>query len=884
MLTMLISISAIGYLVFSSWFSSAKQTAKNIETVMDEEVYTKIDSFLDVAKQINQSNSKIIANQILDLADANQRDRFFAGVLSSSNDAMYSFSYGTKNGEYYGARRNENKAIEIMRNNADTDGNSWYYSLNEDLTAGQLAVQAGEFDPRSRAWYKSAVEAEETIFSPIYKHFIMDDLAISLASPIYKKDGNLQGVLGTHMLLTDIGGYLKDAVQKHKGYAVIFEKDSKELIANSMGNDNFTVLQDHSLERYDINEMQNSDIKGAYKQYRKDLEANFSYQGEKEKYYISIEEIDVLGLDWLVLSAIPEGLLMAPVFESMRFAIGLAAILLLLSFIIYIIITREFFKPVETLLQASNAMSSGDLTKRVEIIRNDEIGMISRTFNNVADEMQTLVQDLEATVKERTEKLHNVNEELEEKGDQLRLILDSTAEAIYGIDVRGNCTFCNRSGIKILGYNHQSELLGKNMHEQIHHSHANGEPLPEVECKIFHTLTTRKGIHVEDEVFWKPNGTFFSVAYSSYPQIRDQEIIGAVITFTDITERKQKEEEMQYLICHDALTGLKNRRCFEDNRDKIDIEENLPLSVIFADINGLKMTNDIFGHAVGDKLIQKSAEILKQACRENDYIARMGGDEFTILLPKTNKKSAMEILECIKDEFADARLAAVKCSISLGVDTKINPDQPLNEIIANAENEMYKDKTMNRKTINQSIISTIVETLHTRSPVEMQHSIAVREFCLEVGEAMGLAETEINKLSRTGYLHDIGKIVLDEDILSKDSLTAEEMEEMKQHPVVGYRILNLFDDTLDLAEYVYNHHERWDGKGYPKGLKGEQIPLISRIISIVETYDRVLNRGELPLQERRQKALEVIKKGIGNQFDPEIAKLFVRIKEENKKV
>lgn len=100
---------------------------------------------------------------------------------------------------------------------------------------------------------------------------------------------------------------------------------------------------------------------------------------------------------------------------------------------------------------------------------------------------------------------------------------------------------------------------------------------------------------------------------------------------------------------------------------------------------------------------------------------------------------------------------------------------------------------------------------------------------------------------------------------------------MQQHSAVGYRILSLFDDTLDLAEYVYGHHERWDGRGYPRGLKGEQIPLLSRIITVVEAYDRVLNRGEFPLKDQKLAALDVIEKGAGTQFDPQIAELFVQM-------
>lgn len=194
---MVISIGSIGYLVFTSWFSSAKQTTESIAAEMNEHIYNQIYSYLHVPEQINESNHKIIANGILDLSQEDLRDKFFVGVLGSYEDEIYSFSYGTINGEYYGARRNENGEIQIMKSNATTGGNSWYYSVNDDLTAGDLAVQAGPFDPRTRAWYKAAVAAEGPVFSPIYKHFVMDDLTISYACPVYSKEGTLQGVLGT---------------------------------------------------------------------------------------------------------------------------------------------------------------------------------------------------------------------------------------------------------------------------------------------------------------------------------------------------------------------------------------------------------------------------------------------------------------------------------------------------------------------------------------------------------------------------------------------------------------------------------------------------------------------------------------------------------------
>ena len=878
-ISLFISVACYGALIFTNWVSSAKNTTAHMAADINEEIYNRIDTFIQVPYHMNEVNHKVIENGMLDWSDEKQRDRYFVGVLEAQSNSIYSFSYGTANGEYYGARRNENGVVEIMRNNAVTGGNSWYYSVNEDLTAGDLVVQTGQFDPRTRAWYKAAVEAGGPVFSPLYKHFVMDDLSVSAAWPVYNESGNLDGVLGTHMLLSDIGSFLNDAVEEHNGIAIIIEKESNYLVANSMDVANFAFLQDGTLERYALEDINNTDIQNAYEQYKTNSATEMIYKGENDNFFINTREIHMNGIDWVVISAIPQSIFMTDVMNSIRWAALIATLSMLLSALICNLFMSKYLKPIKSLLQVSDELSSGNLSKRVDIIRNDEIGRISNSFNKVADKMQSLIENLELNVQERTRELHKVNFQLEASKDDLQLILNTAAEGIYGIDLKGNCTFCNKSCIEILGYNDQTELLEKNMHQLIHHTHRDGTPYSTEECKIYNAIIKGQGSHVEDEVFWRADGTSFDVEYYSYPQIKNGEITGAVVTFMDISERKQKEAEVQYLNCYDTLTGLHNRRCFEDNRAKIDNRDNLPLSVIFADINGLKMTNDIFGHTAGDKLIKKSSEILQQVCRQNDVVARIGGDEFIILLPNTTRENAENILDRIKSGFVDARVEAIKCSIALGLDTKRSPDQLLDEIMANAENAMYMDKTMNRKSINKEIIGTIIETLHTRNPKEKQHSVDVSELCSKLGTALHLSDTEVSKLSRAGYLHDIGKIVLDEAVLNKESLSPEELEKMQQHSVVGYRILNLFDDTLDLAEYVYGHHERWDGAGYPRGLKGEQIPLLSRIITVVETYDRVLNRGELSLDERKLAALDVIKNGAGTQFDPQIAELFIRIME-----
>lgn len=490
--------------------------------------------------------------------------------------------------------------------------------------------------------------------------------------------------------------------------------------------------------------------------------------------------------------------------------------------------------------------------------------------------LMLMLISFEKSRKEAWDTLRTTNLQLKNNQDELRLILDSAAEAIYGIDLNGNCTFCNRSCIQMLGYDDQTQLLGKNMHRQIHHTCREGAKFPVDKCRIYNAFVKGERTHVDDEIFWRADGSFFEVEYYSFPQISNGKVIGAVVTFRDISERKQREAEIKYLSCYDVLTGLHNRRCFEENREKIDNADNLPLSVIFADINGLKMTNDIFGHSAGDNLIKVSSEILRQVCRQGDVAARVGGDEFIILLPKTTQEDANKILCRIKSKFEHASVEAIKCSISLGLDTKLRAEQSLDEIMANAENAMYKDKTINRKAVNTDMIDTIINTLHKRTRREKQHSVNVAELCLNIGLALKLPETEISKLQRAGYLHDIGKIILEPGLVDKDILTDEEQLKMQQHSVVGYRILSLFDYTLDLAEYIYGHHERWDGKGYPRGLKAEEIPLISRIITVAETYERILNSKQISLQTRQITAIEKIKEGSGTFFDPNIVNVLVK--------
>lgn len=490
-------------------------------------------------------------------------------------------------------------------------------------------------------------------------------------------------------------------------------------------------------------------------------------------------------------------------------------------------------------------------------------------------------QETAAAVLQKNNELEDANRSLNESREQLRLILDSTAEAIFGVDMQLRCTFCNTSAVEMLGLKSAEELLGKDMHELIHYKNRNGEPLPKTECSFMRTCVDGIAIHADDEVFWRPNGTSFEVAYNSYPQYKNGELVGAVVTFVDNTLKKIHEQQIEYFSSHDSLTGLLNRSYFETILKKTDTKSNLPISIIMGDLNGLKLTNDIFGHSAGDELLIKVAENLKKICRNEDLIGRWGGDEFVVLLPRTKREDAKAIMSRIKDVLLKEKVNAIRCSMSLGCDTKTDPDQSLDLVMKNAESEMYKEKVMTRNKVSADMINALIMFLYGKSQREERHSSSVSELCKEIGEALALPDTEVAQLRSAGFLHDIGKIGIDASVVLKNEETYTETEESEYrlHPVIGYRILNLFDNTLNLAESVYSHHERWDGTGFPRGLKGREIPLNARIIAVAGRYDTLLNDSPDGVKDSDQ-VLEELQKEAGTRLDPHIVDVFIKMMKE----
>ncbi|BBE52202.1 putative diguanylate cyclase YegE [Ferriphaselus amnicola] len=309
---------------------------------------------------------------------------------------------------------------------------------------------------------------------------------------------------------------------------------------------------------------------------------------------------------------------------------------------------------------------------------------------------------------------------LQESHQKMHSLLNSMAEGAYGVDMNGNCTFVNRSFLRILGYGHADEIIGKHVHELIHHSHPDGTVYPASECKMYNAFLHGQEIHVSDEVFWNKNGIAIPVEYRSQPIISNGIMLGAVATFVDITNRKLAEDQIRNLAFYDALTLLPNRRLLYDRLTHAMAASKRSghyCALMFLDLDNFKPLNDTYGHVVGDSLLVEVAHRINGCVREIDTVARFGGDEFVVMINEldVNKsESAVHagiIAENIRLALAKPYLLKNKrlgnaeslvvhqCTSSVGVVLFIGHEQHPDDILKGADNAMYKAKELGRNQI-----------------------------------------------------------------------------------------------------------------------------------------------------------------------------------------
>ena len=463
----------------------------------------------------------------------------------------------------------------------------------------------------------------------------------------------------------------------------------------------------------------------------------------------------------------------------------------------------------------------------------------------------------------------NWEEQLRKSQEQFKALAEHSEDVIMRFDREHRHLYVNPAVEKLTGIPSE-EFIGKTHQEM-------GFPRDLVQLwdgTIEKVFVTAKPLHVE---FQLPGGSWMD--WLLMPELSEKgEAVGVITSARNITERKLGEERIREIGFCDVLTGLRNRRYLEEKMEELDTPEALPLAVIMADSNGLKLVNDTYGHAVGDEMLRAIGEILQEVCAEKGVLARWGGDEFVIVLPRTTLGEAGEVSGAILERCRSRMVGDVPVSVSLGLAEKHSQEEKLLDILSRAEDDMYKRKLGESRSTRRGVVSALLKALGAKSHETEEHTRRMEMLALKIGERVGLPESELKRLSLVVILHDIGKIHVDEAILGKKGpLTPEEWEIMKKHPEMGSRIARSTEEFAHVAEDVLSHHERWDGTGYPRGLKGRDIPLLARITSVVDAYDVMTHGRPYKTALSQAEALEECRRCSGTQFDPELVELFLEI-------
>jgi diguanylate cyclase (GGDEF)-like protein/PAS domain S-box-containing protein len=346
----------------------------------------------------------------------------------------------------------------------------------------------------------------------------------------------------------------------------------------------------------------------------------------------------------------------------------------------------------------------------------------------------------------------------------------------------------------------------------------------------------------------------------------------------DITEQKELDNRIKHLSFHDQLTNFYNRNYFEVCQ--AELKESPLLSVIMTDINGLKLINDTYGHQAGDELLKNYAELLKKSFKQNDLFFRWGGDEFVVILKNTVEAKSWDLCNRLIKHCGDYLVKDIPLSISVGISSKLRGGD-INKAIQEAEDMMYKNKLNESKSSKNLIMKTLLQTLAEKSFETKEHIDRMTIIGRQFGNRLLLPLSELNRLETLIMLHDIGKINIDGHILlKKTALSDEEWAEIRKHPEVGYRITCTAEEFTYVAEEIFAHHERWDGKGYPRGLAGDDIPYLARILSLIDSYDVMCNGRPYKVKMSREEIIEEVVSCSGKHFDPNLAEEFVTFLKE----
>lgn len=486
-------------------------------------------------------------------------------------------------------------------------------------------------------------------------------------------------------------------------------------------------------------------------------------------------------------------------------------------------------------------------------------------FTNIDKELVMMVSNITEITK--------AMQEIREQKTRLEQIILGTDAGTWEWDIPSDIIVVNRRWASLIGYTYE-EIKPHNLN--VWESLVHPDDLPSAHDALTRHLRGETNYYQTEFRMKHKNGTYIWILDRGQVTQRDNQgnPLKMFGTHQDITTRKEKEFELERVSYHDFLTGLYNRRALVSHLGMLSQKGKLPISLAMADVNGLKITNDAFGHQAGDDLLMMVSRIITTNMAKDDFVARTGGDEFVIVMscPLAEAEKRFKKISSILD---NTLIRGMRISVAFGLAEKTSSKQTFEGVIRKAEIEMYNRKMSTIINKRSDTIHTILETLFEKNPMERNHAENVSMLCKRMGSALGYSSDEIDILASAGLLHDIGKVALDTDLLQKPKPNHSEWRQINMHSEIGYRLLASTDEYKMIANDILHHHENYDGTGYPFKIKGEEIPIRSRILAICNSYDSMISDNFYQKKLTVDDAIQELIKSTGKQFDPHLMEVFL---------
>jgi diguanylate cyclase (GGDEF)-like protein/PAS domain S-box-containing protein len=546
-------------------------------------------------------------------------------------------------------------------------------------------------------------------------------------------------------------------------------------------------------------------------------------------------------------------------------------------------------KPVLHLAQKMKTVSEEkNYAIRVEKQGNDELGILYDGFNEMLVQIQErdrALLNVQAALQNQTNNLEKelterkrVEEEVRESEERFRQLAENIREVFY---------ICEIPEPHMTRFLYVSpayeEVWGRPCDGLYRDSKSFWDAVyPSDKYRVISSSMKRRQEEVEERYrIERPDGSIRWIKDRSFPVFdasgKAYRIVGIA---ADITDQKLGEEKLRYLSLHDPLTGLYNRLYFEEELRRIEKMRHKTIGIISCDLDGLKMVNDTLGHDRGDTLLIGVAKVMRECFREGDVVARIGGDEFSVILPNAPKTVLENSCQRIREAVARYNVAhpELPLNISLGFAVKSGASISMRDLLKEADSNMYREKLYHKQDVRRSITQTLVRTLKERDFLAEEHIGRLEKWLTDLAVLAGLPESTITDLGLLAQFHDIGNVgVSDQILLKKGPLTPDEWTEMQRHSEIGFRIALSTPDLNPIADWILKHHEWWNGQGYPFGLKGEEIPIECRLLAIVDAYEALTSVRPYRKAFSPEEAVAELRSRSGSQFDPELLAKFIEM-------